>query len=605
MLAARLKQAGIVVAVAAFVMLTNLGGPRLWDRDEPRNAGCAREMLLRRDWVVPTFNAKLRVDKPVLLYWGIMASYLAFGVNEFAARLPSALAAIGSALCVYIMGRRLFGPRAGVWAGIALATSLSFVLAGRAATPDSLLVLCTCLAMTVFVCGTFRPRFETTPDDAEPHLVQAGEFFPQHWPTVLAMYAAMGLGVLAKGPVGLVLPTAVIGMFLLLARLPGRSHEPRATHFMDYLGRIAAPFQPLHFLRTCWCMRPLTAIFAAAAVALPWYWAVGLATDGAFLDGFFIRHNLERATGVMEGHSGSLLYYPAVMLVGFFPWSVFALPLLIDTVLQLRRRDRLHHGYLLAVCWVGVFVVLFSLARTKLPSYVTPCYPALALLVGDYVDRWSRQAAAVAGGWLPAAFGCLALAGVGIAIAVPLAAKRYLPGEEWLGLIGLTPLAGGAACLGLAVARNYRAAAGIFAASAVTFVCLVFAVGAQRIDRHQHNHVLLRTIEGQAARPMVASYKILEPTWVFYGGRPVSELPQKLQSAPPQQVAEFLSRDEAFVITTRSRLPELAPQLPPGIQVLAEAQLFLRDETLLVLGRPAAGAASNQRHYSLLPKDLR
>ena len=79
MLAARLKQAGLVVAVAAFVMLTNLGGPRLWDRDEPRNAGCAKEMLQRGDWVVPTFNAQLRSHKPALLYWCIMSSYLALG----------------------------------------------------------------------------------------------------------------------------------------------------------------------------------------------------------------------------------------------------------------------------------------------------------------------------------------------------------------------------------------------------------------------------------------------------------------------------------------------------------------------------------------------
>src|SRR6185369_15740923 len=89
----RLKQAGLVVAIAAVVMLTNLGGPRLWDRDEPRNAGCALEILRRGDWVVPTFNAELRTHKPVLLYWCIMSSYLALGVNEFAARLPSALCA--------------------------------------------------------------------------------------------------------------------------------------------------------------------------------------------------------------------------------------------------------------------------------------------------------------------------------------------------------------------------------------------------------------------------------------------------------------------------------------------------------------------------------
>ena len=301
-------------------------------------------------------------------------------------------------------------------------------------------------------------------------------------------------------------------------------------------------------------MRPLTAIFAAAAVAVPWYWAVGLATDGAFLDGFFFKHNLERATGVMEGHSGWILYYPAAMLVGFFPWSVFALPLAIDTVLQIRRRDPFHAGYLLAVCWVGVFVVLFSLARTKLPSYITPCYPALALLVGNYVDRWSRQAAAVAGGWLPAAFACLALAGIGVAIAVPLAAKQYLPGEEWLGLIGLTPLAGGAACLGLAAVRNYRAAAGVFAASAVTFVVLVFAFGAQRIDRHQMNHVMLAGDSAQSSNRSSPRTRSWSRAGCFIGSARFRASRQAANANRQEQLRRFLhaSRD-GFLITTRSR----------------------------------------------------
>src|SRR5256885_17269994 len=99
MLQAQLKQIALVAAIAAFVMLTTRGGARLWDRDEPRNAGCAREMLARHDWVVLVFNGELRTHKPVLLYWCIMASYLALGVSEVAARLPSALCAIGSVIC--------------------------------------------------------------------------------------------------------------------------------------------------------------------------------------------------------------------------------------------------------------------------------------------------------------------------------------------------------------------------------------------------------------------------------------------------------------------------------------------------------------------------
>src|SRR5688572_21932494 len=144
-------------------MFTNLGGPRLWDRDEPRNAGCAVEMLQRGDVIVPTFNAKLRTHKPVLLYWCIMSAYSVLGVSEFSARLPSALCAVGSTLCTWFIGRRLFGPQAGVWAAIALATSLMFGVAGRAATPDSVLIFCTTLATAIYVGGTFRPRFDGAP----------------------------------------------------------------------------------------------------------------------------------------------------------------------------------------------------------------------------------------------------------------------------------------------------------------------------------------------------------------------------------------------------------------------------------------------------------
>src|SRR5256885_600143 len=99
-----MQQALLVAAVAAIIMFTNLGGPRLWDRDEPRNSLCAKEMFERWDWVVPTFNGRLRTHKPVLLYWCIMSAYSVLGVSEFSARLPSALAAVGTVLCTWFIG---------------------------------------------------------------------------------------------------------------------------------------------------------------------------------------------------------------------------------------------------------------------------------------------------------------------------------------------------------------------------------------------------------------------------------------------------------------------------------------------------------------------
>ena len=143
------------------------------------------------------------------------------------------------------------------------------------------------------------------------------------------------------------------------------------------------PFEPPHFLRTCWHMRPVTAIMTAAAVALPWYVLVSLRTEGEWTREFLFTHNLSRATGVMEGHSGPpILFYVVAIMVGFFPWSILTIPagmqIYSDYATATERQKR---GVVLALCWIGVYIGVFSIARTKLPSYVTPCYPALAMPV--------------------------------------------------------------------------------------------------------------------------------------------------------------------------------------------------------------------------------
>ena len=125
----------LIVAVAIPVLFFRLGEARLWDRDEPRNARCAVEMLERADWIVPYFNDELRTHKPVLLYWLMMAAYAIFGVNEFAARFWSAALGVGTVLCTYHLGARLFNRQAGLWAALALTPALMFDVASRAATP--------------------------------------------------------------------------------------------------------------------------------------------------------------------------------------------------------------------------------------------------------------------------------------------------------------------------------------------------------------------------------------------------------------------------------------------------------------------------------------
>lgn len=557
------KHVAIILLVCGTVMLTALGVPRLWDRDEPRNAGCAREMLERTDWIVPTFNGELRAHKPVLLYWCIMAAYSLGGVNEFTARLPSALCAIGSALATYGIGRRLFHPTVGLWSGIILSTSLMFGVAGRAATPDSLLIFCVTLAMLAYVLFAFTGK--------------DGGYFPQPlWQGAL-IYGAMGLAVLAKGPVGLVLPTAIIGMFLLIQRLPER--EP-SKHLS---GRLLAIFRPFHipnFLTTCISMRPLLAIGMVLLVAAPWYIAVGVKTDGAFLREFFLTHNLDRATSSMEGHRGGPWYYPLAMLLGFFPWSILAIPLALETTYRLRRNDPHHAGYLFAACWIGVWVGVFTLANTKLPSYVTPCYPALALLAGCFVHHLQQGSLLVHRYWLPASFATLGAAGVGFMIGIPLATKEFLPGEAWLGLLGIIPITAAASA---AVAWHFKQTSWpvpLVASAGGLVVVGILALGAIRADQHRHDQKMVVEWANPATQNgPVVSYGVLEPSWVFYTHRIIPQL----LGRPSELARQLREHPQTCLITREQLVPALDKEFAGDLEVVDSTPLFLRKEQLVIL----------------------
>src|SRR5258706_3941403 len=184
-------------------------------------------------------------------------------------------------------------------------------------------------------------------------------------------------------------------------------------------------------------MRPVLAIIMVLLVAAPWYIAVGTKTDGTFLKEFFLTHNLDRATSSMEGHRGGPWYYPLAMLVGCFPWSIFAIPLALETFHRLRFRDKQADGYLFATCWVCVWVGVFSIAKTKLPSYVTPCYPALALLGGCFVQNLQQRTLVIHRYWPAVSLLTLAIAGNALMLGIALAAKKYLPGETNFAIIGL------------------------------------------------------------------------------------------------------------------------------------------------------------------------
>jgi 4-amino-4-deoxy-L-arabinose transferase-like glycosyltransferase len=476
-----------------------------------------------------------------------------------------------------------------------LATALMFDVAARAATPDSALIFFSTLGMMGFVAATRR--------------VHAGDYAPcgmgtrssrldggLTWRGALCVYIPLALAVLAKGPVGVVLPMAVIGMFLLIVRLPAcpseASHRPASV-----VGRAARRlrlFAPWHFWQTFWSMRPLMAWLAVAAVAVPWYVWVGIRTDGAWLYEFFGQHNVGRALAPMEGHDGGPWYYPLAMLVGLFPWSILTLPVLIFVSRTIRHGDRWKEGLIFCACWIGVYVAVFTVARTKLPNYVTPTYPAVALLIGSFLRRWVADWRAAWLGWLRIGWASLSIAGVALAVGLVVAANQYLPGEQWMAAIGLIAVIGGLAGWIFTESGHRQAAAVTLSVTAGLLSVSLLGIGTARADIHQQNHLLLETIAARHESPEVAAFGRLEPSWVFYARQPIRLIP----SSQPARAVAFLREDtNRFLITTDGDLDRLGNQLPADTKVLASVPYFLKRSQLVVVGpvsKPPRWAAPRQ-----------
>lgn len=558
----------LLVAVAAVVVFfTSLGKPYLWDEDEPKNAECAREMREAGNWVVPQFNYALRTDKPILIYWLMITSYELFGVNEFAARFWSAALAVGTCLLTFGIGRRLYGANAGLWSGLAMAACVMFAVSGRAATPDSTLIFCTTLSMFAFV------RY----GGVELGTLSRGGY--------VLLYAAAALAVLAKGPVGIVLPGGV-WMLFLLCRV-WQSAEP-ITKF-DAWDRLFAVIRSL---------RPFTAIVMLAVIALPWYVLVGIRTDGEWLEGFLGKHNVARFTGSMENHSGPIYYYLVAVLVGFFPWSCFLGPAVYRLVRRLRSSEgaetRAADTFL--ACWAGLYLVFFSLARTKLPSYVLPCYPALAVLVGAYLDEAVRKLAAVPRFWYRAGLVSPVLIGVALAIGLPIAAAYTMPQLAWLGWLGVPLIVGGVAAI-VAERRGVAIMApALFAATAVAFVTTLHAWAATRISQDATSPQLVaaaKTATGE--RPRLIGFRHFEPTLAFYAQ---SQVPIVYDAASLK--AALAEHPDACIVALDHDLADLRAALGNDPQIAVRLPRLLRRHDHLNLAVPSPSVVADRSSAKML-----
>jgi len=589
-----LARFGLLSLLVACVFFTQLGSARLWDRDEPRNSRASHEMLARGDWIVPTFNGELRDHKPILLYWGQMTSYLLLGESEFAARFPSAIAAILAVFSVALLASRLSGSsrginRDGFWAAGALATSLLFVMAGRAATPDACLIAFSTLGITFLVLGSLAPA----------HPFSSGRVTHTRWLAASAGYTMLGLAALAKGPVGVVLPLAVVHVWWLICRRGQSEPLPELPPARASLASQAAwwgreawlTFNPWQCLRALWCLRAIPGLVLVLVAAAPWYIAVGQATNGAFLRGFFLNHNVGRAMNSMEGHGGSLLFYPIAFLVGTFPWSLWLIPIALWARRAALENVVQRQMVILSAVWMAVYVVAFSAAGTKLPSYITPCYAGAALIIGGYwrqfEDSWARPSL----NWRRLAYALTIVVGLAI-----VGVLTWLSASETMPLLARTAAGGwlitavGALGFWWEYRNSTHRVPATWLVGAAAFHVILFGFGAKSVDPYRGDLKVLAEIKADTAAAHWLSIGGMEPSWVHYLGQEIVEVASSPQTPESwQAVQNFLRTHPAGHIIVVGDEAEAAlanhPELA-HLQAIDSSPRFLRPGKLTIYRNP-------------------
>lgn len=377
--------------------------------DEPVYGQVGKEMSHAglAGWLSPRYGGQLWFDKPPLFYWMTALSMRCFGVTEFAARLPSALLSVGLVAATYALARRASPstPKAALWAGFVLATSVQFFTLARAAVTDMTLAVCLTLALYGLYAWT-----------------QASQ---GRWMVLAGLMT--GLGMLAKGPVALVLLGAQAIAYLLLTRQAKRLLSPA-----------------------------LWAGFALClAVGLPWFLLMIHLHGQLFIQGFLEANNVTRYLSAEHKETSPFWFFLPVLLGGFFPWSL-ALP---GSLILAWRQGRLaltertaDNPALFFGLWAALVFVFFSLSQSKLVTYIFPLYPAAAVLLGGWLAKWPETSVRFNPLWLYAAMN-LAL---GIALWKLSPKYQVAPVTLSLWLLTLT----GAGLLAL-VKRGGWAAAGI------------------------------------------------------------------------------------------------------------------------------------------------
>jgi len=336
-------------AVAVGVCLFgNLGAIGFLGPDEPRYAWIARAMAESNDWVTPRLYGEPWFEKPVLYYWAAAAGFRLHLSAEWAARLPSAFAALAAALAIGWLGWKHYGHEVGslrspaLLAPLVLSTTVAAIGFSRSASPDMLFSASIVLAMAS-AASVLKRAGEL--GEVEPGTRRA------HWGALALFGVSLALGVLAKGPAALALAGGAMGFWAI------------------FTGRWRVALLLTH---------PVV-IVVFSIVALPWY-VICAIRNPTFLHVFLFEHNFERYLTPIFHHRQPFWFFGPIVLLALLPWTVLMGPAAREGLRLWREKSWAGSPGFFLACWAAFPVLFFSLSESKLPGYVLPAIPPLALL---------------------------------------------------------------------------------------------------------------------------------------------------------------------------------------------------------------------------------
>ena len=491
------------LVLIGFVLLWfyGLGARTLVPTDEGRYAEMAREMVATGDWITTRLNGIKYFEKPPLQVWMTALTFKLFGLGEWQARLWTGLCGLLGIAAVAYTGCKVFNRRVGLDAALVLGSSVLWVALAHINTLDMGLSA----MMTVSVCALLV---------AQRNAASARE---RHR-GMLVCWAGMALAVLSKGLIGVVLPSAVLVLYTFAAR-----------DWRIWLRLHLSSGLPLFFI-----------------IASPWFVLVSM-NNPEFPHFFFIHEHFQRFTSKIHHRAGPIYYFVPILLLGMIPW----LGVLAQSLWQAARREG--PGFqpkLLLLTWAGFIFFFFSISSSKLPSYILPIFPALALLTACYLQHVSRRMFMLNTGLL-LLFGALGLMLFGrlprlaqSAFDLPLY-RAYMP---WVAAAAAIAIWGGISAIVLA-RHNLRLA---IVATAIAGYCVTQALtlGHEPLGRYASGIDHVAAINAELA-PETVIYVVdrYEQTLPFYLRRTMTRVahPDELEFGLQQQPALWIPTVDGFL----------------------------------------------------------